>query len=356
MSTIAAESPKRCDERIRSCVRRHGTGSSGPSVLAPAAPAAAAVDSGRSNDTFAKSFAGWTKKLGTSFAVLNKTLRSDPSSLLDYSLDSGRLRTIAERITSQATEAQEELSTQLVSGDSPQLAKRRALKAFDLLRRAGEEWRLFARCLGDVEDVLFRTGTPGRCKTRLGGSIDETERDQLEGELGGYVRRAKQLSKSAGTLLRLANDGLGNPIKGTVTTTTKPIDQNAPVTARDWTGKWTTNYGCCFTTTQNPDGSVDGSWNYTGGGSLVDARVLEDGVTLTGRYTTRDFGSGTFTLKKTGAVPGAALSPPTPEARSVLAPGQGRACRSRRGGVRYEVAAGRRRLAAHPSGRPPVPL
>jgi hypothetical protein len=84
-------------------------GLAGLSVLALAAPAFGAVDSGRSNDTFAISFAGWTKKLGTSFAVLNKTLRSDASSFLDYSLDNGRLRTIAERITSQATKAQEEL-------------------------------------------------------------------------------------------------------------------------------------------------------------------------------------------------------------------------------------------------------
>jgi len=143
-------------------------------------------------------------------------------------------------------------------------------------------------------------------------TLDAEVQAGLEQELQGYIRQAKNLSRNAGTLLRLANQGLGNPLKTTIATTTKPIDPNAPVTAAAWTGKWTTNYGCCLTTTQNPDGSVDGTWTYTGGGSLVGARVLEDGITLTGRYTTRDFGNGSFTLKETGADSWSGSFPPDP--------------------------------------------
>jgi len=92
------------------------------------------------------SFVTWTKKLNADFRDLNNTLRTGADSLADYALRVGRLYVIAQRIQEHATAAEKDLQDENATSANALLAKRRALKAFDVMRRSGEQWANYAKC------------------------------------------------------------------------------------------------------------------------------------------------------------------------------------------------------------------
>jgi hypothetical protein len=136
------------------------------------------------------------------------------------------------------------------------------------------------------------------------GTLSAEVQAALELELQGYVKQGRALSHSAGTLLKLANDGLGNPLNA-VDTSTKPIPATLPVFpiasfSGDWSVSWSTapNTGVYTPapgswTWRQVDNKACGRYDFSGGGTSKGTVSVR---TLTGESNDVGYGRSTFTM------------------------------------------------------------
>ena len=254
--------------------------------------------------------ASWTKKLNADFRDLNGTLHSSADSLADYVTKVARLYVIANRIQGDAAAARDDLENDIANGADAALAKRRALKGFDLLARSGAQWELYARCAAFGHAL----GTWAGCKTKgaiegfwspdLFGTLKAEIQAALEQELQGEIKQGRELSHNAGTLLKLANDGLGNPLNAN--TATKAVPANLPVVSvASFSGDWSTVFSNdphsdaytsslpgTFTFRQSGS-TLCGRYDFSGGGTV---KATVKSRTLTGESNDKNYGRSTFTM------------------------------------------------------------
>lgn len=261
------------------------------------------------NEALRADVSSWTKKLNADFRDLNGTLHSNADALVDYVTKIARLYSLANRIQSDAAAARGDLEGDIATGADAQLAKRRALKGFDLLARSGAQWELYARCAAFGHAL----GTWAGCKTKgayenffepdVFGTLKTEIQAALEQELQGEIKQGRELSHNAGTLLKLANSGLGNPLNAS--TTTKAVPANLPVWLASFSGDWSTVFNNkpssdvytsslpgTFTFRQTGS-TLCGRYDFSGGGTVKATVKIR---TLTGESNDRDYGRSTFTM------------------------------------------------------------